>query len=449
MCSTIKEFIMRKTTIILMTVASLIIGTTGYTQTIAPPYEVGTWPGFCTAAVSYTFDDGSPNQFAKAIPMFNEFGYQLTLFTVTGTSFSWPPDWTALQNAASQGHEIASHTVTHTSLGGMNDSLQTMELKDSQYDIDAHITGQRCITLAYPFCVAGKKSLCAQYYIAARICSGSIVPPSPGDFMNISSIICGELGSVKTTKNFINIASTAVNSKGWCVFLIHGIDSDGGWSSLPSDTLRKSLEYLNANRDKFWVSTFGNVACYIKERNAVSVTESSFQDSSITVQVTDTLDNAIYNHPVTLRRPLLQGWPSAVVSQNGRSVDVKIVDINSIQYIQFDAVPDSGDVVISRSNTTGVQNHRCLTNPVPTSSQNYPNPFNPTTTIEFSLPERSEVRMVLVNLSGQVVKELAAGSFAAGIHQVKLDASGLAGGVYFYKLKAGNLFEVKKLVLIR
>jgi len=82
-------------------------------------------------------------------------------------------------------------------------------------------------------------------------------------------------------------------------------------------------------------------------------------------------------------------------------------------------------------------------------AQNYPNPFNPTTTIEFSLPKRSDVQMLLVNLSGQVVKELAAGSFAAGTHQVQLDASSLAGGVYFYRLQAGNRLEVKKLVLAK
>ena len=75
---------MKKTNGILILTAFLITVNAGYSQTIAPPYQVGDWPGFRTAAVTYTFDDGCSNQFAIAIPMFNEFGYKLTLFTITG-----------------------------------------------------------------------------------------------------------------------------------------------------------------------------------------------------------------------------------------------------------------------------------------------------------------------------------------------------------------------------
>jgi hypothetical protein len=81
--------------------------------------------------------------------------------------------------------------------------------------------------------------------------------------------------------------------------------------------------------------------------------------------------------------------------------------------------------------------------------QNYPNPFNPETTIEFSIPERSNARIVLINTLGQVVKEITNGSYAAGRHQIKLNASDLSSGVYFYKLEAGNFVSVKKLVLLK
>ena len=81
--------------------------------------------------------------------------------------------------------------------------------------------------------------------------------------------------------------------------------------------------------------------------------------------------------------------------------------------------------------------------------QNYPNPFNPTTTIQFSLPVQSSVRLVLVNVLGQVVKELANGDYVAGSHQVKLDASNLSTGIYFYKLQADNFVDVKKLVIMK
>ena len=81
--------------------------------------------------------------------------------------------------------------------------------------------------------------------------------------------------------------------------------------------------------------------------------------------------------------------------------------------------------------------------------QNYPNPFNPSTTIEFSVPTRSDVRLSLMNVLGQVVKEMTQGIYEAGNHKVTLDASHLATGVYFYRLEAGNFVDVKKLVLAK
>jgi peptidoglycan/xylan/chitin deacetylase (PgdA/CDA1 family) len=440
---------MNKATRLLIIFIYLIISFAGYAQNVVPPYEVGTWQGFRTAAISYTFDDGSPNQFTKAVPMFNEFGFKLTLFTVTSASWGWPANWTVLQAAASQGHEIASHTVNHGYLNSIKDSLQTIELKNSQDAINAHITGQRCVTIAYPYCVTGDTTLCAQYYIAARICSGIIEPTTPADFMNISSIICGPEGPVKTAKNFNDRANSAASSKGWCVYLIHGVDNDGGWSSLSSDTLRASLEYLMANQDKFWVSSFGNVARYIKERNTASVAEVSSQDSSITLQVTDTLPDSIFNYPVTLRRPLPEGWPSAAVSQNGHSRDARIVTINAIPYIQFDVVPDSGDVLISKSNTTRIQYHGNVIVPAPVLSQNYPNPFNSTTTIKFNLATGGFIRLDIYDLAGREIKRLLAEKMPAGDHTVHFMADGLSSGIYLYQIKSENFVKIKKMILIK
>ena len=59
---------------------------------------------------------------------------------------------------------------------------------------------------------------------------------------------------------------------------------------------------------KFWVSSFSNVVRYIKERNDVNVIEVSNTGETITVQVTDGLNNTIYNFPVTIRRRLPDGW---------------------------------------------------------------------------------------------------------------------------------------------
>ena len=306
-------------------------------------YEIGTWRGFRPAAISYTFDDGCSNQFSVAIPMFNEKGFKLTLFTAISTLF---PGWPKLQSAALQGHEIGSHTMTHVNLSSLSDAQQTTELKDSREAIDANIPGQTCITLAYPFCVEGKEGLTSQQYVAARTCSGQLVPSSPANLMNISSFVCGPQGSVQTTPDFNSRANGAAAARAWCVYLIHGIDNDGGYSPLSTATLQGSLNYLSANPEKFWVETFGNVIRYILERNAASVSETSNQDDEIRLQVSDNLDDKIFNYPITLRRLLPTNWPGAAVSQNQQRREARVVEVNSTRYIMFDVVPDGGEVVL-------------------------------------------------------------------------------------------------------
>jgi len=322
----------------------IVLALSSFSQVTAP-YQVGTWAGFKTCAISYTFDDGCSGQFSKAIPIFDEFGYKLTLFTVTG----WVGNWNNLKNAADNGHEIANHTATHPNLSTLTVDGQETEIKTCSDLINTKVTTQKCLTMATPYCAQGNDSLAANYFIAVRGCQGFIEPKTPGNLMNVSSVICGDQGSVKKTSDFKNKANAASASKGWLVYLIHGIDNDGGYSPLPSDTLKQSLVYLKENEIKFWVSTFGNVARYIKERNCVTIIETSITDTSISLTIADTLrNNDWYNQPLTIRRTLPEGWSQATVTQNELSVPDTIIEINSVKYIQFDAVPDGGNVVISK-----------------------------------------------------------------------------------------------------
>jgi hypothetical protein len=82
-------------------------------------------------------------------------------------------------------------------------------------------------------------------------------------------------------------------------------------------------------------------------------------------------------------------------------------------------------------------------------AQNYPNPFNAVTTIEFYLPQSSHVMLKVFNLTGEEVATLTAENLSAGRHVTQWNAGGLASGVYFYQLQAGNFVEMKKLILIK
>jgi len=81
--------------------------------------------------------------------------------------------------------------------------------------------------------------------------------------------------------------------------------------------------------------------------------------------------------------------------------------------------------------------------------QNYPNPFNPGTTIEFALPQSAFVTLKIYNLLGKEVAMLISEQRSAGIHRFNWNASELASGVYLYRLEAGEVVQVKKLMLMR
>jgi WD40 repeat protein len=82
-------------------------------------------------------------------------------------------------------------------------------------------------------------------------------------------------------------------------------------------------------------------------------------------------------------------------------------------------------------------------------AQNYPNPFNPSTTIRYGLPSRSHVTLTVFNALGQQVATLVEGEQEAGFHEAVFDASGLASGVYLYRLTAGSFVDTRKLILVR
>ncbi len=82
-------------------------------------------------------------------------------------------------------------------------------------------------------------------------------------------------------------------------------------------------------------------------------------------------------------------------------------------------------------------------------SQNYPNPFNPSTVIAYSLPYDSHVELAVFNYLGQQVALLVDEQMDAGYHRAIFKNSGLASGVYLYRLRAGHFSATKKLVLLR
>ncbi len=100
-------------------------------------------------------------------------------------------------------------------------------------------------------------------------------------------------------------------------------------------------------------------------------------------------------------------------------------------------------------NLVGIQN---ISSEIPSTyslEQNYPNPFNPVTNIRFSIPKDEFVEIELFDATGRSIAVILSEPKMAGIYNVDFDASGLASGIYFYKITAGTFSNVKKMVLIK
>jgi len=81
--------------------------------------------------------------------------------------------------------------------------------------------------------------------------------------------------------------------------------------------------------------------------------------------------------------------------------------------------------------------------------QNYPNPFNPSTSIKFSVPERTQVTIRVMNLLGEEVKVLLDEVKDANTYQIEYNADDLPSGTYIYRMDAGKFSQSKRMVLLK
>jgi hypothetical protein len=90
-------------------------------------------------------------------------------------------------------------------------------------------------------------------------------------------------------------------------------------------------------------------------------------------------------------------------------------------------------------------------------SQNYPNPFNLSTTIRFSLPIATQLKINAYNMLGEVVDTLAEGNYEAGFHKVTINAFNLPSGGYIYRIESNilstgsgqSIVQTRKMMLLK
>ena len=86
--------------------------------------------------------------------------------------------------------------------------------------------------------------------------------------------------------------------------------------------------------------------------------------------------------------------------------------------------------------------------------QNYPNPFNPTTIIRFQIKDSRFTTLKIYDILGREVITLVNEKLQAGIYEIPFSINSITNnqmpsGIYFYKLRAGDFTETRKMVMIK
>ena len=116
---------------------------------------------------------------------------------------------------------------------------------------------------------------------------------------------------------------------------------------------------------------------------------------------------------------------------------------NSFEVENIMAVTAAGkSVKVNMVDSMGIPEEYSLSNA-------YPNPFNPSTTIEYYLPNNTEISIAIYDLQGREIASLVNDVVPAGNHSILWNANNYSSGIYFLKMVAGNFTETQKLVMVK
>ena len=325
-------------------------------QAWASTHAITYFQGNKAGAVSFTFDDGYVSQATTAVSELNARGLKGTFFLITDPGWiSNNISWATWRNVAAQGHEIASHTVTHPYLSTLLSEDQIRwEFSTSQATINQNIPGQSGITIAYPFTDSNAtvQAIVPDYYVAARggwtdeggtlnfyqAGMGPYGPFFPINFSNVSSAVMDGVGVDDPTFN--SHLDRAVLYHAWQPLMYHQIPDATAFGDV--------IDYIQG-KQVYWIDTFGNIARYMKERlnSTVQVITDTSLEIRLNIVMDASLPTSIYNVPLTLRSTVPASWVQVRVQQGITIQTLTPVLEGGENVVYYNAIPNGGDVVLT------------------------------------------------------------------------------------------------------
>ncbi|MBK8946647.1 MAG: T9SS type A sorting domain-containing protein [Ignavibacteriae bacterium] len=224
--------------------------------------------------------------------------------------------------------------------------------------------------------------------------------------------------------------------------------SDGGktWESNELEFYVKDIQFINANigwivneNDLYKTNNSGLTWEIVNENIEFQIKQLLFIDEKIGFLLGD----------------FITGPASIKYTKDGGLTFNNIIDFSNINELRASenkiwGFDDLGRLLeIDIDKITDIKVTSKLTHANVRLEQNYPNPFNPTTTIEYSLPKSSHIKLVIYNSIGELVKILINETQNMGNYKYKFDGSDLSSGIYFYSLISSNNVITKKLLILK
>lgn len=265
--------------------------------------------------------------------------------------------WDDFRKDAAEGYEIASHSITHATMPGLDEANIKYELEKSKEDILRELGPKYTFSCEVPYGYENERVMQVAYkiYPAFRnrmpepwlkeIDRASKQTPGTTD----RDYIQWQRGATTKTplplmKSWVDTATTKNNT--WLVLVFHGIDGMG-YEALPSTLLDEYFQYIQSKNDQLWVATFGDVTRYMREREAAKVSGEG-KGNSITVTLSHSLDKSMYYLPLTLKTYVPSDWKNVKVVHGKNSNQLSVKKDEKGNYVLYQAEPNKTEITLTK-----------------------------------------------------------------------------------------------------
>lgn len=308
--------------------------------------DIALWKDDKFAAVSITIDDNIIEDHDYWTQISQQYGWKFTWFIIVnklGKGSDTYGNWSDFQTLLNQGHDVESHTLTHTQHDDQRPDIEIeAEYGDSLDQINQNITTNDAQTISYPY-GDFKRDIAAKHAIAGRDTSLGLNKPERTDYLGISST------SIQPGINFLDAILKGTSglsylgndryTRGWFLSHFHHIDD----RAVTTD----NLALLAQNSGDLWIGLFKNIAKYGQERDTARIDIVTNNTTKLVFDLSDDMDDTLFDHPLTLKIKLHSTWSNAMVTQNDQTIGAKIVNHENEKYVLIQAVPDKGLITLT------------------------------------------------------------------------------------------------------